>query len=242
MDYWASFGASVIGPGHITTGKPNQDSWSAFRRSFCEGIVVSDGLGSKDYSHFGSSAACFAVERAAFGMWVDESEGPDGDFLDNVRDYWLEYIEPLEPRSAAATCLFALIYNSKVWLGMLGDGCAAAVKNDGSVVYLSDDKTGSFSNMTESLSASVSPDKWRLICLEEDECQALVLCTDGVSDDIVGGENLRGFIKGFAESKLDMATIAASRETKDMLENWPTPKHTDDKTIACLLRKELKDG
>ena len=52
---------------------------------------------------------------------------------------------------------------------------------------------------------------------------------------------MKGFIKGFAESSAEMATIVAAREAKDMLENWPTPKHTDDKTIACLLRKEAED-
>ena len=241
MAYWSSFGASVIGPGHLTSRTPNQDSWSSFHHSFCDGIAVSDGLGSKDYSHFGSAAACMAVERAVFGMWANECEAPDEDFLDDIRDRWLEHIAPLEPRSAAATCLFGFVYDSMAWIGLLGDGCAAAVRADGRVTILTDDKTGSFSNMTESLSSTVSADKWKLACIPESECEAIVLCSDGVSDDIVGTDNLRGFMRGFAESSAEMATISAAKSATEMLENWPTPKHTDDKTIACLLKKEVED-
>lgn len=241
MDYWTSFGASVIGPGHIAAGKPNQDSWGSFSYGFCTGIAVSDGLGSKDYSQFGSAAACAAIERAAFRMWIEGDDAPDETFLDNVRDYWLERIAPLEPRSAAATCLFGIVFNSTVWIGQLGDGCAAIVRKDGKVTILSDNKADSFSNITDSLTANVTANKWRITCVPESECSAIVLCTDGVSDDIEGQNNLEGFVKGFASFSAGLATAAAAREARAMLDNWPTPKHTDDKTIACLLRKEASD-
>lgn len=241
MSYWASFGASIIGPGHIATGKPNQDSWSSFHHSFCDGVVVSDGLGSKDLSQFGSAAACMAVERAIFSMWADEGDGPDEDFLDNVRSYWLDCIAPIEAYDAAATCLFGIVYESMVWIGLLGDGCAAAIRSDGRATVLVDDKDDSFSNLTDSLSESVTADKWKLACIPETECEAIVLCTDGVSDDIDGIESLREFVRSFVESSSEMATVVAAKEARDMLENWPTPKHTDDKTIACLLKKEVND-
>ena len=241
MRYWASFGASVIGPGHIASCKPNQDSWRAFHRSFCDGIAVSDGLGSKDYSHFGSAAACTAVEKAVFNMWVDDGESPDEDFLDNIRECWLEGISPLEPRSASATCIFGIVYKSMVWIGLLGDGCAAVIRSDGRVTLLSDEKIDSFSNITSSLSATVRPDSWKLACVPENECEAIVLCTDGISDDIEGLDTLRGFVKGFAEASAEMATIVAAKEAQEMIENWPTPKHTDDKTIACLLKRVVED-
>ena len=230
----------MIGPGHISSRKPNQDAWSSFHHSFCDGIVVSDGLGSKDFSHLGSVAACMAVERAVFSIWTDECDSVDEDFLDNIRDYWLDHVGGLEPRSAAATCLFAMVYGSMTWIGQLGDGCAAAIRKDGRVAVLSDDKSGSFSNMTESLSANVSADRWRLACIPEEQVSALVLCTDGISDDIVGLDKLQGFMKGFAESSAGVASVVAAREARDMLEHWPTPKHTDDKTIACLLKKEME--
>ena len=232
----------MIGPGHVALGKPNQDCWSSFHRSFCDGIVVSDGLGSKAHSHIGSAAACAAVERATFSAWLDDEESIDEGFLEKVGNYWLEGIAPFESKNASATCLFAISYRGLLWLGMLGDGAAAAVKSNGDVILLEDDKSTSFSNLTDSLSGAASTDNWRLACVPEDECFAAVLCTDGISDDIVGQDNMRNFMKSFAQTASSMSLIWAAKEAKEMLEEWPTPKHTDDKTIACLLRRELRDG
>ncbi len=47
MTGWRSFGASVRGPGHVSSGLPNQDAWSRTLRSWGEVVVVSDGVGSR---------------------------------------------------------------------------------------------------------------------------------------------------------------------------------------------------
>jgi hypothetical protein len=65
MTLWKSFGASVRGLSHIAEGLPNQDAWAKFHHVWGDGIVVSDGVGSKPFSSFGSHAACLAVEFAA---------------------------------------------------------------------------------------------------------------------------------------------------------------------------------
>ena len=36
--------------------------------------------------------------------------------------------------------------------------------------------------------------------------------------------------------------VSASRHVRAMLESWPTPKHSDDKTLACLCRTEATDA
>ena len=123
-------------------------------------------------------------------------------------------------------------------MGMLGDGLAAAVKADGSVVSLFEDKTEGFSNITSALSPNACSEDWRHLSLQEEECDAVLLCTDGVADDL---ENGGEFVKGFIEAHRALATVSANRHTRAMLENWPTPKHSDDKTIACLCREEAAD-
>jgi len=65
MNLWKSYGASVRGPGHVATCEPNQDAWTSFHRVWGDGIVVSDGVGSKPFANVGSDAACFAVKHAA---------------------------------------------------------------------------------------------------------------------------------------------------------------------------------
>ncbi len=243
MTLWKSFGASVRGPGHIAEGLPNQDSWMPFHHAWGDGIVVSDGVGSKPFSDFGSEAACLAVGFAAqvYRIKADISKTEiDSSFLfERIKSHWLSLVSPLEPRDCSATCLFAVRFGDGViHLGMLGDGLAAALKADGSVVSLSEDKTQGFSNITAALSPNVSPKEWRYLSLLEEECIAVLLCTDGVADDL---DNSEGFVSGFIEAHCSIAGISANRRTREILEKWPTPKHSDDKTLACLCREEVTD-
>lgn len=242
---WKSFGASVIGPGHIASGKPNQDAWSSFHHIWGDGIVVSDGVGSKSLSDYGSDAACRAVEQAVRHFSVKSTdadpvaEGGFSNLLEDVLNGWLESISPLDPMESSATCLFAFrIGDGLVRMGLLGDGCAAAIKLDGTVVSLSDDKSSGFSNLTNALTPNTHERQWVVLGVPETECEAIVLCTDGVSDDLV---DLDGFMVGFVEAFSGLARLTASRRAHEMLENWPVPKHSDDKTIACLFRAEVPD-
>ena len=52
---------SVIGPGHIINGQPNQDSTLVKRVPSGWLAVVCDGMGSKPHSDVGSRLACLAA-------------------------------------------------------------------------------------------------------------------------------------------------------------------------------------
>src|SRR5689334_11547465 len=97
---WKSFGASVVGPSHIATGKPNQDAWASFHHAWGEGVVVSDGLGSKALSDFGSDAACRAVVRAAHRFAIAKAAGSHLKLLEDVLHGWLDSIAPLDPKDS----------------------------------------------------------------------------------------------------------------------------------------------
>jgi len=238
MTLWKSFGASVRGPGHVATGKPNQDAWVSFHHAWGDVIVISDGLGSKPFSDFGSNAVCLAVASAA-KAYRDKTEIGHDFLFYRIKTNWLSLISPLEPRDCAATCLFAFrLGDGAIHLGMLGDGLVAAVKTNGSIVQLSEDKLQGFSNITAALSPNVSAKDWQYLLLPEVECVAVLLCTDGVSDDL---DNVDGFVKGFIEAHHGLASISANTHIREMLENWPTPRHSDDKTIACLCREVVDD-
>lgn len=231
MSFWRSFGASVRGPGHVLMGEPNQDAWASFHRPWGDGIAVSDGLGSRLLSNFGSEAACVAVFRAARAGRRGASI--DGEALPTrIRNNWLSLIAPLPPDDCAATCLFALRPgDGAIHLGMLGDGLAAALKRDGSVVRLEEDKSQGFSNTTAALTPHVSAEHWQHLAVPECECTAVVLFSDGVADDL---DDVDGFIVSFIAAHRELAAVSASRRIREMLEKWPTPKHNDDKSIACL--------
>jgi hypothetical protein len=234
MTLWKSYGASVRGPGHVATGEPNQDAWTSFHRVWGDGIVVSDGVGSKPFSNVGSDAACFAAKHAACA-WRDDPGMAPALLFEHIRSLWLSNVAPLAPRDCAATCLFAFRLRDLLHVGMLGDGLAAAIRSDGSVLSLLEDKSQGFSNITGALSPHVSPQNWRYMSLPADQCTAVLLCTDGVSDDL---DNADGFVTGLVAAHRPLAAASASRHLRQMLESWPTPRHNDDKTIACLCREE----
>ena len=236
---WRSFGASVIGPGHILTAKPNQDAWSAFHHIWGHGIVVSDGLGSKPLSNYGSIAACRAVESAARRFAETNATSARSNLLRDILQAWLDALGPIAPKDSAATCLFALwLGDGVVRIGLLGDGCAAVVRKDKTVVSLGDSKESGFSNQTDALTTSTTESHWKVRNVPEHECEAAILCTDGVSDDL---KDLDGFMLNFARQFRGLSQVTASRQVRHVLERWPVPKHSDDKTIACLFRSEASD-
>lgn len=238
MTLWKSYGASVRGPGHVTSGAPNQDAWRSFHRVWGDGIVISDGLGSKPLSHLGSDAACLAAKYAAYACRDDADVDP-AFLFESIGALWLSMVAPLDPRDCAATCLFAFrLRNDLLHVGMLGDGLAAVVQSDGSVVSLSEDKSQGFSNMTAALSPKLTSRDWRYMSLPANECVAVLLCTDGVSDDL---DHVDGFVTGLVNAYRPLAATSATRHLRAMLESWPTPRHSDDKAIACLCREDAAD-
>jgi len=152
---------------------------------------------------------------------------------------WLDEIAPLAHHEASATCLFAFrLGDGLLRLGILGDGCIAVVKKTGAVVLLEDDKRASFSNMTAALTESAAPDKWKLVDVDEAECRAVILCSDGVADDL---EDVKGFMTEFIAAYDNFARVTAARRLHTMLTEWPVPKHSDDKTLACLYATKDSD-
>lgn len=232
------------GPAHIATSTPNQDAWIAFHHFGVDGIVVSDGVGSKPLSNFGSEAACLSVKLVAqaYRIKLDILPHPiNRDLLfEQIKTNWLSVVSPLNSRECSATCLFAFrTGDGFIQVGMLGDGLASALKSDGTIVLLVEDKTHGFSNTTSALSPNVLSKDWRYFSLPEHSCVAVLLCTDGVADDL---DNVEGFVADFIDSHRVLSTISANRRVREMLEKWPTPKHSDDKTIACLFCEEVLDA
>lgn len=236
---WRSFGASVRGRAHVSTGKPNQDSWSSFHLPWADGLIVSDGLGSKENSDFGSLSACRAVEDVVRARHRSVRAVSTRELLPSFHEQWRKRLGPVDPADAGATCLFALrVGDGMMRLGLLGDGCVVVVEESGDIQSLAPDKEESFSNMTTALSARTQPSDWQTVDVPESRCAAVVLCTDGVSDDI---EDLRGFVTRMIDAFGGLARVTASRAVRDMLMAWPVPKHSDDLTVAGLVRTVVND-
>lgn len=239
---WKSFGASVRGPGHVRSGLPNQDSF-AIATHWHDGVAaaVSDGVGARPHSDIGSAAACRVALHSGRKYCLFQRKGGNARtsrLSSAIHQNWMRRLSGFSPQDCSATCLFAFVPNKgSVLLGMLGDGLIAVLKRDGSVVMLSDDKTASFSNLTSALSTDPVPAQWRFLSLPTNDCRAILLCTDGVADDLLP-ERTADFVRSLISHYADFSEESANQDCAQMLEHWTTPGHADDKTIACLCKME----
>ncbi len=231
---WKSVGASVRGPGHARACMPNQDSFKIVQNIYGNTVVVSDGVGSRSTSHYGSYAACRAVANAARN-WM-QMNGSTDELIEQIHANWISGIKPFNPENCSATCLFAICpMEGPIVLGMLGDGLIGVLKKDGSYLELNEDKTNSFSNQTIALSEKNTIRQWKTALIGQEECVAILLCTDGISDDLIP-EKRNGFIEHIYHQVQKISLITAARNLRKMMEKWPVPKHSDDKTLVFLYK------
>lgn len=226
VDY---FGASVSGPAHRALRKPNEDQWLGASGAFGSLIVVSDGLGSRCRARHGARKACVATLRAV-NAWHKDGIGSFDNFVARIEPLWLEEISPFDRSDCAATCLLALAHrDGRTFVAALGDGMAA-VRTHGAVERVEHPRASGFSNETQSLG---SGGVWAKRSFERAEVDIAVLASDGVSDDI-RPDRLADFVAWLKE---DIATLQPKNRWRSLqreLNEWPTPRHLDDKTIAVL--------
>ena len=223
-------GASVIGPGHIASGQPNQDAILMRHRSDSWLAVVSDGMGSRPHSDFGSKCATRAVLAAVKSLSFDVT---DKDFIHFIYKYWLSLLGDTRANDAVATCLVAWgLASGEARLFQLGDG-AVIYHGVDSGVLVSRDKAA-FGNETTGLGASRKYSDWccRTVMLDV-EHHAIALLTDGISDDV---SDTSGFLEHTALQLRTKGRRYGKSWMQKQLEEWPTPAHSDDKTMALIQR------
>ena len=226
VDY---FGASVAGPAHRALRKPNEDQWLGASGAFGSLVVVSDGLGSKDRARHGARKACVATLRAV-REWHKNGTGSLDDLVGRIEPLWLEEIAPFDRSDCAATCLLALAHHDgRAYVAALGDGMAA-VRTCGAIERVEHPRASGFSNETQSLG---SGGVWAKRCFECSEIDIAVLASDGVSDDL-RPDRLADFVAWLKDEIAAFSPVARWRSLRRELNEWPTPRHLDDKTIAVL--------
>ena len=235
---WQSWGTSVIGPMHIKKGISNQDSWMSRQYKWGNVVVVSDGLGSKPHADHGSRAACLAVFETA-KTYKHNRHAEIKDILRLIHANWLVKISPFSPYDCSSTCLFAIQIEKKMILGQLGDGLITVHGDLPEKSFILNNRNPEFfSNMTYCLTGEFKYEQWKSITIKTENCNSVILCTDGISDDLKESKEL-DFTLEVAEHYKKHNARTRVTEIKKWLKEWPVPHHSDDKTIACLYRKEV---
>jgi serine/threonine protein phosphatase PrpC len=229
------FGISVIGEDHVSKNLPCQDAWNFAKYKNGRVIVLSDGLGSKKFSDIGSKIACKAVIKTVkLLLYNDNTQHSISHLLLSIHKKWIELLKNNEVSQYSATCLFALKYKSKIILAQLGDGAIIAIsKKEDECFVLTDDKDNMFSNMTNSLNAKFSKEQWKIKVIESKNILSVVLCSDGISEDIKPNFLIE-FAKDFYLSHKCLRKHKREKRVKKMLQDWHLTGSRDDKTIAYL--------
>lgn len=225
-----AFGASVAGPRHLREGMENQDAWGHRRVGPWRVLVVADGLGSRPHSAAGARAACRVVPKA-LSIW--RGYGSDPVLLARlIHLLWGAEVAPVAADDAATTCLFAaLAADGSGWVGQLGDGLVF-IESAGRTRPLRERPADDFTNTTSGLGVSRRVDDWTIERLPAG-VKRMMLCTDGVADDLLPNRRA-ALLEWLATDVYAYAPHRRWRVVQSALRDWPTPGHTDDKTLAVL--------
>lgn len=225
-------GASVIGPAHIKRNIPNQDSFLVKRSRKYTLLVVSDGMGSKPFADVGSAAACRAVLKGVQGMVAGKEGVTSLDaLLANIIACWKEMVQPYDPAECSATCLFVFATKRKILTARLGDGMVCLLgKSTVKDALSSDVKDDTFSNATQALSDSRAASEFEVKVYDRADFCGVVMSSDGISSDMKSGAEIP-FARDLYKEIEKKFFWNRRGFLRNMMEKWPVPHHTDDKTI-----------
>ena len=224
-----AYGASVRGKMHIQNKLPNQDAFLVDNSRYYTLAVVCDGLGSKKYSRVASHRLCKIIKKEVQKRFKKRALEPY-DLVTSIQSKYKKRIWPFNFNNCDTTCLFSLISSTSIMLFQLGDGLNAIVINDDIVKCENAEKD--FTNETRAFGNSKKSDwLFKMVKKEENTKYELILCTDGISEDIIDDTAVE-FIHTVSEK-----TIGKNKNNpilKDILDSWPNKYSSDDKTIVVV--------
>jgi serine/threonine protein phosphatase PrpC len=231
---------SVKGPGHIRDGLPNQDACLVTSVKTGWLAVVCDGMGSRAMAQVGSKQACRSV-RSVVNECGFETDGKL--LVRQIYQHWLDALgainpaqainraQAVKPSQAVTTCLIAwLAHHGALRTFQLGDGLIMTVPGQQLTQSVT---TAHFGNETTGLGISKKWSDWQLSSSQLAPDQAVVLMTDGISDDLRCGME-QDFGREILHKHRHSSTRSCKNWLKNELMNWATPHHQDDKSLALL--------
>lgn len=224
-----AYGASVRGKMHIQNKLPNQDAFLVYNSKFYTLAVVCDGLGSKKHSRVASHRLCKIIKSEVHKGFKKRALEPY-DLVTKIQSKYKKRIWPFSLSNCDTTCLFSIISKNSILLFQLGDGLNAIIFNDDIVKCEIAEKD--FTNETRAFGNSKKSD-WifKMLKKEENSKYELILCTDGISEDIID-ETIVEFVHSVCAK-----TNGKSKNNsvlKDILVSWPNKFSNDDKTLVVV--------
>lgn len=183
--------ASIQGLSHAKRQEPMQD-WHILRELEDGWVlaVVCDGVGSEKYADIGAKTAAesFSEFIVRFGGFFKDR----GSILDLMKTACMHAVGKLEAiaeKNAHAvheysTTLHAAIFaNGIIYYAHAGDGTIIAMTDEGNMILLTEPQKGA--DETSVIPLLAGPENWQFGSAAM-SAQSILLCTDGVGDQIAG--------------------------------------------------------
>jgi serine/threonine protein phosphatase PrpC len=152
-----------------------------------------------------------------------------------IHHIWNLLIHPYQPEDCVATCIFTILFaRGQFFAAQLGDGLLYFQGGE-SPFCLVEGRDAGFSNETIGLGLAKSLSDWHYTEKILPSAFTLMLCTDGVADDILP-ERRADFVKYLRDEMDPLPPRRRSSLLRRELTNWPTPGHIDDKSLVLAWR------
>ena len=224
---------SVIGPAHISENLPNQDAVGHFINKNHWAIIVCDGMGSKAHADVGADVAVRSIKAT---LRRSEFDAAARSVISGFYQLWLDMLKQLgiRPNDAVTTVLIVWgNHQGNFRTFQLGDGVISTASRV--ITPFSNDE---FSNLTTGLGLSKKLSDWVIsegILSNKDK--GILLASDGVSEDVT---DHCAFIQALIAYSHRKSARRVKKHLKSMLINWPTPHHTDDKSLNMVILDDKK--
>ena len=199
-------------------------------------LVVCDGVGSCAFAREGALAAVRAT-RKAVRLWGAAEKAGAGLLIRLIELLWRLEVTPHDPRQWACTCLVSVLQVrgdvADLTVLTLGDGLVL-VRAEGEITTVGG-HGDTFSDRTLGLGVPHRMEEWQEQQWGPVGELTVVLCTDGVSDDL-RPETLPEFVD-WLEPLAQGPPRTSGSAIRRALRAWPVPRHSDDKTVAVLLAR-----
>lgn len=209
----------------------NQDSFvcNSVKNGYV--LVLSDGMGSKKFSQYGSKAICQILktefERENLPLeqldWIS--------FLKKCHKKWIEEVEEYEITQCYATMLVLLVQDNYLKAARLGDGFLSILADD-TIHILMDQKDDYFANETDCLRGIFNEERLEILEIEFDKFSGAVACSDGIEIGVMKQEEISSFTRDFLEEYSKVSAAEGKQNIENWVSMWPG---VDDKTIAYII-------
>ena len=181
-----SGGVSLIGNYHNI----NQDSFIA--KKFNEGyvLIVSDGLGSKKKSQYGSKNIC----KSVYSILSNRDEYTELEkIIMLAHKKWIKSLKKYDILQCYATMLVVVIYKDKIEVARLGDGLISIYVDD-EVYNIYDKKEEKYYNETDCITEKIDKNKIEFLEIFYKKFKGVIVCSDGIE---INMSKLEEFTKEF---------------------------------------------